>query len=71
MKALISSRPRRGSWSEYFNSMSGAASSSTTDKVALLTPEIREPPTDNGLVVFLFAHRILSFVSRGVADRGR
>src|SRR5262245_38895219 len=33
MKALISARPRRGSCSEYFNSMSGAAMSSTTARL--------------------------------------
>src|SRR5260221_7422764 len=33
MKALMSSWPRRGSWSEYFSSMSGAAMASTTARL--------------------------------------
>jgi hypothetical protein len=34
--ALMSSRPRRGSWSEYFSSISGAASSSTMSRLQVL-----------------------------------
>src|SRR3984957_10313968 len=36
MNALMSSRPRRGSCSEYFSSMSGAAISSITPRLKLL-----------------------------------
>src|SRR5689334_10690461 len=36
MNALMSSRPRRGSCSEYLSSMSGAAISSTTPRLTLL-----------------------------------
>src|SRR5712672_2058518 len=36
INALMSSRPRRGSWSEYCRSMSGAASSSTIPRLQVL-----------------------------------
>src|ERR1700719_1394360 len=36
MKALMSSRPLRGSWSEYFRSISGAAIASTTARLHFL-----------------------------------
>src|SRR5260370_40497642 len=36
MNALMSSRPRRGSWSEYCSSMSVAASSSTIPRLQVL-----------------------------------
>src|SRR6476660_1691209 len=51
MNALMSSRPRRGSCSEYLSSMSGAAISSMTGKIDLLTPEFGKPAADDGLVV--------------------
>ena len=61
MKALMSSWPFRGSCSEYFSSMSGAAISSTTPKVAGLAPEVGEPAADDGLVVVLQAHMAMPF----------
>src|ERR1700737_3597632 len=46
-EAFVSSWPPRGSCSEYFSSMSGAASL----KIAGLAPEFGEPPTDYRLVI--------------------
>ena len=58
MNAFMSSRPRRGSCSEYFSSMSGAAISSIDREIDVLAPEVGKPAADNGLVIFFLAHGI-------------
>src|ERR1700730_6662065 len=46
MKALMSSRPLRGSWSEYFSSMFGAAISSITLRLQVLPQKsVNQRPT--------------------------
>ena len=56
MNALMSSRPFRGSCSEYFSSMSGAAISSTMPRLQVLPQKsVNQRPTI-GLVVVLQAH---------------
>src|SRR5262249_11768353 len=46
MNALMSSRPRRGSCSEYLSTMSGAAISSTTARLTLLPQKsVNQRPT--------------------------
>src|SRR4029077_10256804 len=46
INALMSSRPRRGSCSEYFSSISGAATSSTTPRLTFLPQNwVNQRPT--------------------------
>src|SRR5258708_4263015 len=52
MNALMSSRPRRGSCSEYLSSMSGAAISSTTARLTFLPQNsVNQRPTTDGVSI--------------------
>src|SRR5215469_4248632 len=52
MKALMSAWPRRGSWSEYFKSMSGAAISSTMERSQVLPQNFSNQRPTTALLVF-------------------
>src|SRR5689334_14825245 len=66
MKALMSPRPRRGSCSEYFNSMSGAATSSTTAR-SHVSPQksVNQRPT-----IALLSSSLLIWSPFDVSKRG-
>jgi len=68
MKWRTSSRPRRGACSEYWSSMSGAASSSMISGIPWISPEPLEPTADNNLVVLFARHGIdHSAVAEGIS----
>src|SRR5262249_38124937 len=52
MKALMSAWTRRGSWSEYFKSMSGAAISSTMERSQVLPQNLSNQRPTTALLVF-------------------